>query len=65
MRRIKVDLMFNNDFEADEVLEMLIKYFKIKGIKNIVGEKSFIQYEECGHDQSPPAPCKILKRLEK
>jgi len=65
MRRITVRLMFEKDSEADEVWGALKNYLKNKQIKSVVNEKSFIEYHECGHDNTPPTPCATLERFER
>ena len=65
MRRIRADLMFEKDSEADEVWVVIKKYLKEKKIRNIANEKSFIKYEDCHHDENPPRPCEIIERFEK
>lgn len=65
MRRIRIDLQFGNETDADEVWGALKNYLKNRDIKSIVGETSFIEYEECHHDQSPPQPCEIIEKFEK
>ena len=65
MRRIRIDLMFGSETDADKVWVALKNYLKNKDIKSTVRETSYIEYEECHHDESPPQPCTILQRLEK
>ncbi len=65
MRRIKCDLIFDSDLDADAVWVTLKKYLRNKGIKNLVDEKSYIDYHECYHDASPPKPCVKIERFEK
>ncbi len=65
MRRISVNLIFEQNIEADEVWQALVTYLKNKQIRNIAGEHSFIEYQDCHHDESPPRPCSVLARFEK
>jgi len=65
MKRIRVDLMFEINTEADEIWGALKTYLRNKEIKNLAKEKSFIHYEECHHDETPSKPCEIIERVEK
>ncbi len=65
MRRIKTDLIFEKNSEADEVWSALKNYLKNKKIKSLVNETSYIDYHECYHEASPPRPCVTIERLEK
>ena len=65
MRRIRCDLIFEQAPEADEVWSALKTYLAKKQISSIALEKSYIEYEECHHDESPHRPCEILEHLEK
>ena len=62
---IRVHLMFDKKNDADEVWTALKQYAKKRSLKSLTGEKSFILYEECHHDESPPQPCVIIERFEK
>ena len=62
--RIKVDLKFPDKAESEEVWAGIVGYFRRKKVINLEGERSFISYEECHHDESPSQPCLILQRLE-
>ena len=63
MKRIKIDLMFERDGEAQEVWDVLKNYLRNKKIRNQVGETSFIDYHECGHLGNKP--CVKIERFEK
>lgn len=63
-RRIKIDLMFEDPLQADNVWKAIKTQAASVKLKNMVNEKSFIQYEECHHDELPPKPCVILQRIE-
>ena len=65
MRRIRVDMMFERDNEADEVWQALKAYAKNKKLRSLTEEKSYIQYENCHHDENPPRPCEPIERYEK
>jgi len=67
MRRIRNDLMFEDgaETEADEVWAAMKSYLRDMQIKSLAMEKSFIAYEECHHDETPPRPCEIIERFEK
>ncbi|KKM00354.1 hypothetical protein LCGC14_1805310 [marine sediment metagenome] len=63
MKRIRVDLAFEEDIEADEVWTAMKNYFQNKKIINQVNEISFIDIHDCGH--STGQPCVPIERLEK
>jgi hypothetical protein len=63
MRRIRLDLMFVEPSEADELWALMKQKLNTLKIKSLVTEKSYIEYEECGHDMG--LPCQILQRFEK
>ena len=65
MRRIKVDLIFEESTEADEVWAKLKDYLKTKKIINLVKEKSYIDYHECFHGVTPEKPCVNIEYFEK
>ncbi len=65
MRRIKCDLMFDNNTDANAVWVALKNYLKTKKIKSLVGETSYIDYHECYHESSPYQPCVNIERIEK
>ncbi len=62
MRRIRIDLMFEIPEEADTVWAALKNYLKTKQIKNLVNEKSYIDYHECHHDTG--GACVTLEHFE-
>jgi len=61
--RLRVDLIF--PIKADAVTVGLALKQQLSKVVNLVEEKSFIQLEECHHDEDPPMPCKIIERIEK
>ena len=63
--RVKVDLMFPNKSDGDQVWAALKNYLQTKNIKSLAEEKSFIEYHECHHDESPPQACKVIQRFER
>lgn len=63
--RVRIDLMLPDKVDSDEVWAKLKNYLKTKKIKSLVSEKSYIEYQECHHDESPPTPCVIIERFEK
>ena len=65
MRRIRVDLMFENAVEADEVWAKTKSFLKDKQIVNTEREVSFIHYEECHHGEKHPQRCVIIEYFEK
>ena len=65
MRRIDLCLFFEVDTEANTVWTALKNYLRDSKIRSLAGEKSFIQYQDCHHDEIPPRPCEILERIEK
>ena len=65
MRRIRVDLIFEDIAEADDTWAAIKNYIKNKKLRNVLEERSFIEYHECHHDSNPPQPCVILERIEK
>jgi hypothetical protein len=66
--RIRLDLVFNDKLIADKAMDWIkigaAEYAKSlnEGLDN--EEISFLDYEECGHDQDPPVPCVKLERWE-
>ena len=66
--RIKADLIFNLTGDGSTFFQTIKNY---SGLLNKIinlqatGENSFIELEECHHDETPPQPCKILQRIEK
>lgn len=61
--RIRTDLIFEEKSEADEVWSALKTYLRTKNIRNIAEAKSFIDYEECGHDEGKA--CIPIEHFEK
>jgi len=61
MRRIRVNLMFEKDSDADTVWSALKNYAKTKELRNLTNEKSYIHYEDCHHDESPPRACELIE----
>ncbi len=64
MKRIKTDMIFEKDSDADEVWRALKNYAARKNLRNLATEKSYIELHECHHDDNPPKPCVILERFE-
>ena len=61
--RIRADLIFPEKSDAVAVGQGLKE--QLSKVVNLLEEKSFIELEECHHDESPPQPCVILQHLEK
>ena len=61
--RIRTDLIFTK--KPDAVTVGLALKEELKKVVNLLEEKSFIELEECHHDESPPQPCKVIQRIEK
>jgi len=65
--RVRMDLIFKETTDAEDI----IKFFRSKLLPKLTnfldttGEKSWAELEECHHDESPPQPCKVIKRIEK
>ena len=53
MKRIRCDLIFAKTSDANTVWQALKNYAKNVKLKSLVGEKGFIDYHECHHDESP------------
>jgi len=65
MRRIKIDLLLESNRQADAVWVKVKDVFNTSRLASIADEKSYIEYEECHHAESPPGECKIIERIEK
>lgn len=61
--RLRMDLIFPEKADAITVGQAL--QAQLPKVRNLVNEKSYIELEECYHDESPFKPCKILQRIEK
>lgn len=61
--RIRIDLMFPNQIDGDEVWAALKNYLKNKEIKSLVNETSYIDYHKCLHEEN--LPCEPIQRFEK
>lgn len=61
--RVRIDLGFQKLTDAEELITLLKS--KLLLALNMGIEKANLVLEECHHDESPPASCKILKRIEK
>ena len=63
--RVMADLIFKETIDAED----LIRWFKNQNImdklRNIAEEHSYIELQECYHDESPTKPCEIIKRIAK
>ena len=63
--RVRADLIFKETIDAED----LIRWFKTQNImsklQNIAEEKSYIELQECHHDESPPKPCLVIKKIVK
>lgn len=66
--RIRLDLAFDKEdipqAVFDKAKEVLSKAVKIANKDNPMGEVSFIEIHKCFHDEDPPRPCEIIKRIE-
>ena len=66
--RVRLDLILDNDklALANTIYNQLFTQLKDNArVITLTDEKSFLELEECHHDESPPQPCQILERIEK
>lgn len=63
--RVRCDLIFNKTDNAKDIIKLFESHNTIGKVMNLAREKSFIELEECHHDESPPQPCKVISRIEK
>jgi len=67
--RVNVDLMFSDEEDAKEILNILKK--KISSVYISKEEPPVLKYHKCFHDESPTKPCKeitsinVIKEKEK
>jgi hypothetical protein len=67
--RVRLDLSFNlaDQAQVDALRESLVP-FAAKAVNVKQGtdneERGFISIEHCGHDQTPPAACKVIAMWE-
>ncbi len=64
--RVRADLIFETTLEGTKVFNTIKTYPNLlEKIRNLAQEHSFIEIEECHHDETPSRPCVILQRIEK
>ena len=61
MRRIRVNLIFEEPVDGDSFWNSLKQLASKSKFRNLNSESSFIEYEECGHDQG--LPCSIIQKV--
>lgn len=66
--RVRIDLAFNDEVDADKIFGEAEKLFK-KAIKITQKEEptadvGFVELHKCYHDEEPTKPCEIIKRIE-
>ncbi len=66
--RVRIDLCFNAEDISqavfDRAKQVLSQAVKIARQGEPTGEISFIEIHKCYHDEDPPKPCEIIKRIE-
>jgi len=66
--RVRLDLILDDSrlSLANTIYTQLLTSLKDHArVIELTMEHSFLEIEECHHDESPPKPCVILKRVEK
>jgi len=66
--RIRIDLCFNAEETSqaifDRAKQVLTKAVRIARQGEPTGESGFIEIHKCYHDEDPPKPCEVIKRIE-
>ena len=67
--RVRVDLCFEAEDKPQAIFDkaesFLASTVKLIGERAVeVGESSFIEIHRCYHDEDPPKPCEVIKRIE-
>jgi len=61
--KVETMLIFDKKSDAVAVGQGLIN--SLSNVRNLLMETSFIQLEECHHDETPLRSCVVLERREK
>ena len=65
MRRIKIDIAFLKEEQADAFWTALKNSLAGKELGHIIHESHFVHYEDCLHNEQPPGKCVTIQRIEK
>ena len=66
MYKVRMELILSDVTLSNTIYGRLETELKKHGkvINAAIVEKSYLELELCHHDESPPRPCEIIKRIE-